>query len=433
MDKLLNIFNNIKNESSRVVKEDILFKNKDNQLFLDVLKFVYNPYIVTGLSTKKVNKKIEGYVLMDAFKPLESITDAMNYLERNNTGRDIDILLIQDFISKQNSEEESELAKDILTKSLKIGITEKTINKVYGKGTIPSFGVMLAESFEKKIDNLKGKFYITLKLDGNRCISVVDDNKVSFFTRTGRPIEGLTELEKEFAELPTGVYDGELLAVNEDDLPSDELFRFTQKILRKDGEKTGVMFYIFDQLTSSEFKNGLSSRTYEQRRNYLDSIISGYTSDTEHIEVLPILYQGEDKDVVPTILKEVEDGGFEGIMVNTASGLYKSKRTNDLLKVKTMKSADLLVMSLEEGGGKYKGKLGRVNVLYKDNLVGVGSGFSDEQREDFWKNPDKIAGKIIEVQYFEESFDEKTKQPSLRLPIFKCIRHDKGVEDISYE
>jgi DNA ligase-1 len=49
-------------------------------------------------------------------------------------------------------------------------------------------------------------------------------------------IEGLVELEELFKKLPTGyVYDGELIAVNVDNSASDVLFRYTQKLVRKDG------------------------------------------------------------------------------------------------------------------------------------------------------------------------------------------------------
>jgi DNA ligase-1 len=98
-----------------------------------------------------------------------------------------------------------------------------------------------------------------------------------------------------------------------------------------------------------------------------------------------------------------------------------------------MKTADLLVMSIEKAiDGQFEGLLGRVNVEYKGGLCGVGSGFTLEQRRQFIDNPDDIVGKIIEVQFFEESKDEKTGQPSLRFPVFKGIRDDKTVDDINY-
>ena len=101
------------------------------------------------------------------------------------------------------------------------------------------------------------------------------------------------------------------------------------------------------------------------------------------------------------------------------------------VKVKKMYSMDLLVTDIFEGKGKYKGTLGGVFVDYKGNQVGVGSGFNDMQRKMYWENPASILGKLVEVQYFEVSKDNKTGLESLRFPIFKGIREDKG--EVSFD
>ena len=56
MKEIIEIFNQLVSTSGRNDKELILKKNKDNKLFKEILNFVYNPYILTGLSDKKINK-----------------------------------------------------------------------------------------------------------------------------------------------------------------------------------------------------------------------------------------------------------------------------------------------------------------------------------------------------------------------------------------
>src|SRR5690606_9483773 len=343
MRELVGIFTDLKNDSSRTGKEAILKAHEDNELFREVLEFVYNPYIVTGISTKKLNKKMEKKVNDKLVEmgdlPMEDIVeDVIAYIKENNSGRDNDIAYLQAIIKRLETDEEKDLLKQIVTKDLKVGITSKTINKVYGKGTIPEFSVMLAESYEKKADKVKGKFYITQKLDGNRCIAMKENGKVKFFTRKGQEIGGMTQLEEAFASYPDNqVYDGEILLINKDNLPADQLFRATQKVVRKDGEKKDLLFYIFDTLPLAEFKAGKSKKTYEQRRNTINMF-----SDSEFIRILPVLYEGDDINMVAVLAKFAEEKGWEGLMLNTASGLYQSKRVVDLLKVKKMKTADLL-------------------------------------------------------------------------------------------
>jgi DNA ligase 1 len=425
IQKVYGIMNQIESQSAKTTKEQILKQHEGDTDFREALEFLLNPYIVTGISTKKINRDV---FINPETTPL-TFKGVIKYLKDNNSGRDVDIAVVQKFVASLGDENLETFVKKFVTKTLKLGISEKTVNKVYGKGTIPTFAVMLAESYEKKADKVKGKFYITQKLDGNRCIAMKENGKVKFFTRKGQEIDGMFELAEAFASYPDNqVYDGELLLINTENLPSDELFRKTQKVVRKDGEKTGLLFYMFDTLPVKEFKDGKSKKTYEQRRNTVDTF-----SDSELIRILPVLYAGDDVNMIAVLSKFAEEKGWEGLMVNLASGLYQCKRVVDLLKVKKMKTADLLCVSIEKAiDGQFEGILARINVEYKGSLVGVGSGFTIEERERFTANPDEIIGKIIEVQFFEESFDEKTKQPSLRFPVFKGIRHDKGIDDINY-
>lgn len=438
---LIEIIEKFKNTSSRNDKEDLLEKYKDNKLFVDVLKFVYNPFIVTGLSTKKINKKVKVQIKKEhEFVELESVIE---YLLKNNNGRDYDIAVVQYFLKQAEDlfgEDSIQYFKDIFTKDLKIGLTSNTINKTYGKNTIHSFGVMLAESYKNHQDYIKGEFYVTKKIDGNRCIAVVDVDGVTFFTRKGKVIEGMNELSKTFNSLPNGVYDGETILRNSENLSTSELFRATQKEVRTDGKKENLEFYIFDCITLSEFKNGESTRDYGTRRMYLDDIITkllvniAKKEQNQNVFVLPILYKGDDKEEIEKLMLVAGKLDWEGLMINNARGLYKTKRVKDLLKVKKMATADLLCVSLENAiDGQFKDMMGRINVEYKGVLVGVGSGFTIEERQQFTENPDSIIGKIIEVSYFEETKNEKTGKPSLRFPVFKGIRDDKGIEDIRYE
>jgi DNA ligase-1 len=61
-----------------------------------------------------------------------------------------------------------------------------------------------------------------------------------------------------------------------------------------------------------------------------------------------------------------------------------------------------------------------VMIQHKGYIVRVGSGFSIEQRQEFYQDPNKILGKIIEVQYFEETKNQDGGI-SLRFPTFKIL------------
>jgi hypothetical protein len=58
--------------------------------------------------------------------------------------------------------------------------------------------------------------------------------------------------------------------------------------------------------------------------------------------------------------------------------------------------------------------------------VSVGSGFSEEQRKQYWG--ENILDKIVAVKYNMRSVDKQGKQ-SLFLPVFIELRNDKEVAD----
>ncbi len=186
------IFDELKNNSGRIEKERILKENKNNELFKEVLQFVYNPYIVTGLSSKKISKVVD----KNNDGNINSIGKLMSYLQKNNTGTDRDISEVQRFITLSNGADMQYFLADIATKSLKCGITAKTINKIFGKGFIPTFDVMLAKKYQDHQNKVKGDFIITTKLDGIRCVAIKESNSVKLFTRQGQQIDGLVDVEQ---------------------------------------------------------------------------------------------------------------------------------------------------------------------------------------------------------------------------------------------
>jgi DNA ligase-1 len=398
-------------------KQMVIEKYKDDKLFLDTLNFVFNPYIITGLAKKKIEKDLSASTY-EAFSPLEEMFD---WVKENNSGSDMAIMTVQSWILSQPTETH-EFLKGVFTKDLQIGVSHKTINKVVGKDFIPEYSVQLAKKYEDEVDKVKGQFSISLKLDGIRCTVFNEESGPKFFSRKGLPIEGMTELEHEFRKLPTGtVYDGELLALNPKNLHSKDLFRLTQKLVRTDGEKLGLEFVAFDCLPIDEFHKGKSKNSYKQRFAILESLLpeEGFFN----IRTVPVYYIGDDKDKIPEIMKHVTSEGYEGLMLNTLDGKYETKRTSNLLKVKQFQSADLRIIGFEEHR-KQPGKLGALVVDYKGYKVNVGSGFTDDDRVSIWNNQDKLLGTIAEVQYFEES-QNQSGGISLRFPVFLTLRDDK--------
>lgn len=418
MEKILEIVNQIAATSGRNEKEAILDNNRGNPLLRTILQMVYNPYVLTGISTKKISKKVKIPVSVE----FKDVPEFLTYFDTNFTGTDQDIANVQNFISKFLPDIQ-ELLKQIVTKSLKIGATDGTANKVFGTGFIPSFDVMLAKKYFEKEHKVKGKFILTEKLDGIRCILIKENGTVKMFSRQGQPHEGFVGIEAEAMNLPDGiVLDGEFILVNENGLNSADLYRETVKVARKDGEKRNIVFHVFDMMNVEDFRIGVSNVKCIDRKISLGLMLA--IEGAKFIKEVPMLYYGDDKEVIPALLDKVIGEGSEGLMLNLADAPYECKRSGNILKIKRMQTVDLRVIGFEEGTGKYVGKLGRMNVGYKGFECGVGSGFTDADRTEIWNNQDSYVGKIAEIQYFEESSNQNGGV-SLRFPVFKCWRDDK--------
>jgi len=466
--KFKNFISEITAENSRNYKISILNKYKDDEDIRYYLDFVFNPYIITGISDKKLFKQfsLKSGLLVTGLKynQLTDFKSLLEYLKVNNTGRDFDVLISTSYITAELDKSLWELACNVIIKNLRLGIDAKTINKVI-PNLIPTFDVQLAEKYFERPEHVKEKeFAITTKIDGMRCIMMKENGKVSFWSRQGQPIGGLVDLEQEAIEkFPDNiVLDGELIA-NTSCLGN--IYKETMKLARtKDDEKHGLKMMVFDYLPIEDFKNQKCDIPYNKRRvmlgkTFLHKIdgndfisfvnktfgLNKYIGNehlyTIHIadfvnsgvytyfNILPILYQGTDTNKIIELLNQQTAKGEEGVMINICDAPYEFKRTWNLLKVKKMQSLDLQVIGFEEGTNSNKGTLGALLVRYKDdNIVKVGSGFEKDLRDEIWNNREEWINAIIEVQFFEET-ENANGGKSIRFPVFKGKRFDKNIPD----
>ncbi len=427
--KFNDFINKINKSNSRNYKLNILEEYKNDEDIKYYLEFIFNPYITSGISDKKINKfkiiKNEFVSLFSEYSEFNSVKELLEYIKINNTGTDEVLKTINNFLASNNfNENEINLIKSIITKNIILGIDVKTINKVMNN-LIPTFNVMLANKYFDKPEVVEGKmFAITEKIDGGRIIALKKNNEVKFYTRAGQLYEGLVDLEKELIKnFPDNIcLDGEITLLDSEGIPSKEAYKQTMKITRKDGEKHGIKMLVFDYMSYDEFEAQTCELEYLLRRQKLEK---DFNCDNKFFELLPMLYLGKDTNKITEILNAEVAKDHEGIMINICDAKYEFKRTNNLLKVKLMKSYDMKIVGFEEGTNRLSNNLGAILVKYRDdNIVKVGSGFSDEMRIRIWKNKERYLNKIAEIQYFEETTNQDGGQ-SLRFPVFLDIRTDK--------
>lgn len=432
MRTVIELIKQLQGMSGTNSKLKLLKDNSNNELFKKVLYYTYNPYLKYGFSEEVLDKLMkydnEFIVPLHVNNDVDSIFKLLDKLATNNIN-DLLRFEVRDLLVNVDSDLRN-LIRMILLKDLRAGISSKSINKSI-PGLIPEFGVMLADSYWKKQSKVKHKaFKITKKLDGHRLVMIKDHNgNIEFRTRQGKPMEDLVDIERECQNLPNGiVLDGELIAINRDNLHSKDLYALTTKLCRKKGIKRDLEFNVFDYIPYDDFVNGHSDIKCSKRKEIVHNLIEMDCGNWV-IEV-PVLYSGDDTSMVEKLLDEITEAGGEGVMVNLSDAPYDCKRTSNILKVKKFNEADVRVLDLLEGTGKNKGRLGSITIQFEHEgelwTCDCGSGFYEDELDLYWKNKDLLLGKIVTIKYFEVTKDSKTGKYGLRFPTWTHrIRDDK--------
>ena len=399
--------------SGTKAKQQFLLDNRCDD-FDTFLKWLLNPQIVTGIDRKKLKMRS----VSRCFES-QDLKDILDYLVEHNTGRDVDVGYCRSFMNA-NPEYEAFLFS-VFIKSLKLGVDVKLVNKTYGDDFIFNWEIQQAYPIEKY--PLKPNTWITITQKCNGVRATYYRGKI--MARSGVEFKGLDHILNELnIAYSNYVLDGELMLKDKTGLTDNEAFRKATGIINSDGDKSEICMTVFDCLPVADFDSPTPKRSYSQRRQLMDGL-----EDTDNVKFLPALYQGTDHTQIPILLDKMVAEDKEGLMVNLDVP-YKRKRHSGILKVKRFYTMDLRVVSVEEGEGKYVGMLGKVNVEFNGNVVGVGSGFTDEQRIKYWEDKDYLVNKIIEVKYKEVSTDKKTGLQSLQFPVFVCVREDKTEPNI---
>ncbi len=284
--------------------------------------------------------------------------------------------------------------------------------------------VQLAKAYNpEKIPASAAGYYVTEKLDGNRCIALHNGQAWEFYSRNGKRLYVSFDMS---TFDPARVYDGEIIdgALLRDRRAAD-FNALNGLIQRQYGAKSSLIYAVFDIVDES--------RPYFERRRELDSLQA-----SKNAIILPalkyFLTADELRENIPAELDRITAAGGEGLIINNGGAPYEKKRTSSLLKVKQSQTMDLRVIDIEEGRGKYAGMIGALKCQAvtddgREIITDVGTGFSDAARREWYENPAEIVGKIVETRYFEIQQGENGQAAntfSLRFPRFLRVRTDKA-------
>jgi DNA ligase 1 len=425
------IIRRLEADNSRLAKEAILAEAMAEGLdeFFEGVRMCLDKLYTFGVKQVPIKEEEGGQGLSwNNFKEL-----AESLYRRDLTGhaaRDA-IKLAMDVATKS----QWDYYRRILIKDLRCGVSEKTVNSVAKKSkkpqyAVPVFECMLAQDSANHEAKLTGAKILQPKLDGVRAITVIDyeSKSVTMYTRNGKVLENfghITEYIEGFMEEfgRSYILDGEVVSQSFNSL-------MTQVHRKSDVNATDARLCLFDILPLVEFKAGKSVMAQKRRSAFLKNFENIF-NDSGFIEIIPQIEVNLDEFMgeieYKDYNKKMVEEGFEGIMIKDPNAPYECKRTASWMKSKPFIEVSLTVTAVEEGTGRNQDRLGALVVEGTDDgkyiVVNVGSGFSDEQRSEFWAAKDTLIGQVVEVRADAATRSQDSEDMwSLRFPRFLRFR-----------
>ena len=264
------IIQRLADDNSRLAKEEILKQAAEEGLteFFDGIRMALDPLYTFGVKQVPTKDDDDGQGLTwDNFRQL-----AEALYRREITGhaaRDA-IELAMGVATKQQW---NWFFKLILQKDLRCGVSEKTVNKVLKKfkdiPPVPVFECMLAQDSANHQAKMVGKKIVQPKLDGVRCLTVIDyENKtVTQYSRNGHEFLNFTHITD---YLSNYIEEFGRSVVNDAEVVSTNFQALMKQARRKeDADASDAELMVFDDSPLVEFKQGRSTLGERRRLNIL--------------------------------------------------------------------------------------------------------------------------------------------------------------------
>lgn len=438
MKTVYEIIKELEVTSSSNEKLAIMEDNKNNEVLKKVFELAYSPTI--NFFIKKIP---DGWQHEDKMNTqwvgvFSQLSLMSNRVITGHEARD-------QLVSMLNSIDcdIAEIVVRIINKDMKCGVGKTIVNKVW-KGLIvvpPRMGSSsMNEKSLKKMKTIKN-LAIELKSDGSYAASVCGEN-TTMMSRNGNTLE-IPSLQE---HLSCGAFEGFALEgeliYDPTKATREESNGYITKIVKGTATQENidnVYYQVWDCIDTSYYEpKGEYPFTNSDRREFLEGMVAEYNGWCVEQGITNRILLIDRKENVSVeeamnIFEGYVKSGFEGAIVKDMDEFWYDKgKPTHCIKIKRKEPADLKVVGVFEGktGSKYVGMLGGLHCESECGTikVDVGSGFSDEERKEFFNNPPPL----IEVEYDSITMDKKTKQKSMFLPIYKAPRYDKNIAD-TYE
>ena len=388
-----------------------------------IFKYVKNPDFVFGISNARISYEAAN-INTTTFDEFEMLVKSLNdKVLTGNKAKDA----VNNFLARADAIH-SKWYERIILKDLRTGVGATILEEFWPdiRKTDRTFvKATLAQDMEKKYYERAKHWILQPKIDGLRLFICYKANP-----NTEPTVEFITRANKSYGHLvPLFIADLDKLyaAYGKDFMLDVECFsedwnKSMSAVLTKKKEVAPeilkkLKLYVLDFLPYVEFEKQTCSEIQIKRLEIIEHIVN--KTVMTYVTILPeqIYLKDEPFEKVHEYIDKYAENGHEGIVLRDANALYPYKRAWHWLKGKKFYEIDVLVTGVDKDG-KREGEIRCFETVCPDGrTLRPGSGLSQDERKEYFKYPERIIGKTIEIQF------QKPSETSLVIP---TIRNDAG-------
>ena len=335
---------------------------------------------------------------------MQSVTDIIR--DGKNIGKSNETTSKEQAIAEATAQWEKKL-KSGYSKTQKDAKAGKVDTKFVTGGIEP----MLAHKFRDHASKIIYPCYSQPKLDGIRCIAIIENGVATLWSRTRKPITGVPHIiraiEKQFPNCVPHcvdnyriILDGELYNHTYKNR-FEEIVSFCKQVTPKAGHEV-VEYHIYDMVNDFEFGERIDMMCNAELVNPLVAVKTNWVLNVDQLtEQL-----GSDRF-----------DGYEGTMVRNADSEYEHKRSYNLQKIKEFDDAEFKITGVKSGRGRMADCAIFTCTTSKGDLFDCKMEGSLTVLKEILKNPRSVIGKMLTVRY-----QGLTNGNLPRFPIGVCVR-----------
>ena len=279
---------------------------------------------------------------------------------------------------------------------------------------------MLCYPFEeKRLMKWKPPYIVQPKLDGERCRAIpLPAGKYQLLSSECNEFISIPHINRALEEIniwPNEV-DGELYTHG---MSFDDIHSIVSRKVNMHPDYQSIQYHVFDLVNDQPQYQRLASVNSINIPLHIIQPVSIYIANT--------------LDEIMQRYDIILASGYEGIVVRYIDAPYIRRRSLYMMKFKPKKDDYYKIVGFKEEvsiHGKPKGRLGALTCTSDGHeMFSVGSGLSDNDRENLWNTRENLKGKICHVKYqhitpgkgvprfpvFIEIIDAEPKEVGLKL------------------